>query len=243
MTARLSGRALALTLAAIVASIACVLLAMWQWGRAADVLEAERTAASAPIPLADAIVDGEIPGTSIGRTVIVAGAYDPPAPLVVAQRSLGDRAGVWVVAPMTTEAGVVAVVRGWLPSAQSPGLEAPSGPVLVQGVLQRFEEFYGDRPRRDDGQLVAIAREAVEESWGTPVLPGVVILQSQQPATSPAPAPVPPTVPRGEVPFPLQNAAYTLQWFVFAGFVWVMWWFWLRRDGVATDEPADRLEE
>ncbi|MFM9134114.1 MAG: SURF1 family protein [bacterium] len=243
MTQRLSGRVVALTLVAIAASIACVLLAMWQWGRASDVLEAERAAASAPIPLVEVLVDGELPATSIGRTVIAEGAYADADQLVVAQRGLGDRAGVWVVAPLATEAGTLAVVRGWLESPDSPGLEAPAGPVRVEGVLQGFEGFYGDLPRRADGQLVAIARGALEEAWGTPVLPGLVVLQSQQPATSPAPEPVPPTVPRGEVPFPLQNAAYTLQWFVFAGFVWVMWWLWLRRDRVADGEPADRLEE
>ena len=247
MRARLSGRVIALTLVAVIASVVCVLLGAWQWGRASDILEAERAAASAPIPMADALVDGEIPGTSIGRTVIAEGAYDSADQLIVAQRALGDRAGVWVVAPLATDAGVVAVVRGWLAGPGDPGLAAPATPVRVEGVLQGFEDFYGDRPRRDDGQLVAIARGAVEEAWGTPVLPGLVILQSQQPASSPAPDPVPPTVPRGDVPFPLQNAAYTLRWFIFAGFGWVLWWLWLRREPsddrpVADPSAADRLD-
>ena len=89
MRARLSGRVIALTLVAVIASVVCVLLGAWQWGRASDILEAERAAASAPIPLADALVDGEIPGTSIGRTVIAEGAYDSADQLIVAQRALG----------------------------------------------------------------------------------------------------------------------------------------------------------
>ncbi len=42
-----------------------------------------------------------------------------------------------------------------------------------------------------------------------------------------------------DVPFPLQNAAYTLQWFVFAGFVWVMWWLWVIRRNPADVDSLD----
>jgi cytochrome oxidase assembly protein ShyY1 len=128
----------------------------------------------------------------------------------------------------------VAVLRGWVGSPSSPALAVPAGPVRLEGALQPFEDFYAEQARQPDGSLVAVSRAEIERAWGTPVLSLVFVLARQEPASVPAPEPVPLTVQTADVPFPLQNAAYTLQWFVFAGFVWVMWWLWvIRRD------PAD----
>jgi cytochrome oxidase assembly protein ShyY1 len=103
--------------------------------------------------------------------------------------------------------------------------------VEISGALQPFEEFYAEQARRPDGQLVAVSQSEVERAWGTDVVDLVLVLTEQSPSSSPAPLPVPLTVQTADVPFPLQNAAYTLQWFVFAAFVWVMWWLWVvRRD-------------
>ncbi|MGI9196990.1 MAG: SURF1 family protein [Candidatus Nanopelagicales bacterium] len=230
-----------LTLLAVVASGVCVALGLWQGQRTQDILEAERAAVSAPIPVSEAMTADGYPGESIGRPVTADGTYDLGAQVLVSHREWQGRDGAWVVTPLRTGGSIVAVLRGWVPGAESPDLAGPTGPVLVSGVLQPFEEFYSDVPVRPDGQFVAISRAAIEQAWQGPVLPLVVVLKSEEPASSPAPQPVPPTVQTSGVPFPLQNAAYTIQWFVFAIFVWVMWWMWLRRPS-APQQTADRLE-
>ena len=141
-----------------------------------------------------------------------------------------------MIAPFVIDGVTVAVLRGWVESPTSPALAVPAGPVRLEGALQPFEDFYAEQARRPDGALVAVSRSEIEGAWGGRVVSLILVLRSEAPASVPAPEPVPLTVQTADVPFPLQNAAYTLQWFVFAGFVWVMWWLWvIRRDPATTD--------
>lgn len=229
-----SARSVALTLVAVFLSALCIVAGVWQGSRTRDIVDAERAAVSAPIPVLEAAsVDG-FPATSVGRPVTASGDYADAEQLLVTPRERDGRAGEWVITPFLVDGVTVAVLRGWVDSASSPALAVPSGPVRLEGALQPFEEFYAEQARRPDGTLVAVSRPEIEAAWGTPVLSVVLVLARQEPASVPAPQSVPLTVQTADVPFPLQNAAYTLQWFVFAGFVWVMWWLWvIRRD------PAD----
>lgn len=224
-----SARTVALTIVAVVLSAGCVVAGLWQGSRTRDIVEAERAAVAGSLPVLDAVsVDG-FDASSVGRPVTAVGQYGDAGQLVVAQRLLDDRPGSWVIAPFEVDGMTVAVLRGWVADPSGAAMDLPAGPVSLSGALQPFEEFYAEQPRRDDGQLVAVAREQIEQAWGTPVLSLVLVLDAQEPASSPGPIPVPLTVQTADAPFPLQNAAYTLQWFVFAGFVWVMWWLWVVR--------------
>lgn len=240
---QVTARVIGLTLLAVLLSAVCVVAGLWQGSRTLDIVEAERAAVAAPLPVLDAAsVDG-FPATSVGRPVTAEGAYGDADQLLVAQRALDGRPGEWVVTPLDVGGTTVAVLRGWVDSPASPALAVPAGPVRIEGALQPFEEFYAEQARLPDGRLVAVSREEIERAWGTPVLSLVLVLARQDPASEPAPAPVPLTVQTADVPFPLQNAAYTLQWFVFAGFVWVMWWLWVIRRSPAEVGAEDSLAE
>ena len=226
-----SARSVALTLLAVILSALCVAAGLWQGSRTLDIVEAERASVAEPIPVLEAAsVDG-FPATSVGRPVTATGAYAGAEQLLVAQRELDGRAGEWVIAPFVAEGTTIAVLRGWVEGPGAAALAVPIGAVSLRGALQPFEEFYAEQARRPDGSLVAVSRQEIERAWDAPVLSLVLVLSEQEPPSDPAPLPVPLTVQTADVPFPLQNAAYTLQWFVFAGFVWVMWWLWVIRRG------------
>ena len=234
---RVSARVIALTVLAVMLSALCVVAGLWQGSRTRDILDAERAAMSAPIPVLEAAGVDDFPATSVGRPITASGEFGNAPQLLVAQRELDGRPGDWVIAPFVVDGSTVAVLRGWVESPDTTVLELPSGPVDLTGALQPFEEFYAERALRDDGRLVAVSRQEIERAWGTPVLSLVLVQSGQTPASDgPAPLPVPLTVQTADVPFPLQNAAYTLQWFVFAAFVWVMWWLWVIRK---TPEDAE----
>lgn len=236
-------RSVALTLLAVALSALCIVAGLWQGSRTLDIVEAERAAVAAPLPVLEAADVEGFPATSVGRPVTARGQYSDAEQLLVSQRELDGRSGEWVLAPLVVDGTTVTVLRGWVDSATSPALALPAGPVRLEGALQPFEEFYAEQARRPDGSLVAVSRQEVERAWGTPVLSLVLVLDRQDPPSDPAPAPVPLTVQTADVPFPLQNAAYTLQWFVFAAFVWVMWWLWVVRRTPAETDAADSLAE
>lgn len=231
-----SARSVALTVLAVIFSALCIIAGLWQGSRTLDIVEAEQAAISAAIPVLEAAsVDG-FPATSVGRPVTAAGEYADAEQLLVAQRELDAQPGNWVITPFVIDGVTVAVLRGWVESPTSPALAVPAGPVRLEGALQPFEDFYAEQARRPDGSLVAVSRSEIERAWGVQVVSLILVLRGEDPASVPAPQPVPLTVQTADVPFPLQNAAYTLQWFVFAGFVWVMWWLWvIRRDPATTD--------
>lgn len=240
-TGRPSARVVGLTIVAVLVSVLCVAAGLWQGSRTLDIVEAERAAVAAPLPVLEAADVEGFPATSVGRPVTAVGEYAGAEQLLVAQRELDGRAGEWVIAPFVVDGTTIAVLRGWVDAPASPALPVPAGRVRLDGALQPFEEFYAEQARRPDGRLVAVSRQEIERAWGTPVLSLVLVLAHQDPAVEPAPAAVPLTVQTADVPFPLQNAAYTLQWFVFAGFVWVMWWLWVVRRSPAEAGAEDSL--
>jgi len=228
-----------LTVVAVVASALCVAAGIWQGQRTSDAIDLESASLAVPISVLDAADESGFPALSVGRQAFATGEYRP-GQVLVGPREFDGRSGWWVLTPLSTQGATVAVLRGWVDAEDSPALTEPIGQVAVSGTLQPFEEFYADRPRGVDGQLVVVSRPEIQKAWGGEVVSLVLVLGEQNPASQPAPLPVPATVVSGGAPFPWQNAAYTLQWFVFAVFVWVMWWMWVVRDR-RVDADADSL--
>lgn len=212
----------------------CGFAGNWQFTRTQDIIAAEEAANAAAVPVEQiAEPDLPLPAASIGRPVTATGTYVAKGQVVVLHRALAGEAGVWVVTPLELSDGsVVAVLRGWLPDPEAPGIEPPSGDVSVTGIQHPDERFYADA-RPAAGTAVAIAAERLAEGWEQPTRPGFIVLAGQQPQTTPAPEPVPSMVDSSQAGFPLRNFGYALQWLAFAGFGFVAFgrWLWLDAAG------------
>jgi len=219
-----------LALAALVAFIiGCLFLGQWQWDRTQDILAAERAAASEAVQVDELIDnDGMWNNADIGRSVILSGNFTEDE-LALPNRELDGEAGTWIITRFQLDSGdSIAVVRGFLP-ASAPAAPADQRPLRIDGVLHPNEEFYEGANAE---QIVTIDATALSGEWRTPLIDGYVMLRSQEPEPSSTggPTPVPPTVQVGNVPFPLQNFFYAIQWWIFAAFAIVVYARWLYLD-------------
>jgi cytochrome oxidase assembly protein ShyY1 len=117
---------------------------------------------------------------------------------------------------------------------------APSGPVALEGVLQPDEPPAQSAPT--DGRLHSLDVADLVNRWGTPIYNGFVVLTSQRvgvPAGAPVPQLVPPPAPQPHG-IAWRNAAYAVQWWVFAAFALVMWWKMVQQ---AARDEAGQTEE
>ncbi|MFG2847795.1 SURF1 family protein [Kitasatospora sp. NPDC048296] len=247
----LSGTALAMAAVAV-----CVWLGTWQLGRFEDRVTVHQetkqslTASSDTKPIDDLLTQAspQVTTQTVGKPVTVTGSYDTEHQLLVPNRMLGDKQGYYVLTPLRTADGhAVAVVRGWMPGAPSGAVaEAPpTGPVTVIGRLQANEAVgsngavAGGLPA---GQLGMINRASLlnvleydgwYDGW---------VAADQVPTGLTA---VPTVQPQGGDGLTLrafQNLGYTLEWFVFAGFVVFMWFRLLRREVEAEQDRALGLD-
>lgn len=218
-------RWVALGLVALVFALAAIGLGRWQWDRSTDIIQAEQVARAEPVDIRTLTdVGEEFENPLIGRPVLATGQYVAEWQTAVLNRTVDGPIGVWVLTPLALDDGTaIAVVRGWAPSIQDASV--PSGDVSVTGIWHPNERFYRDEPYREDGVL-AISSERLRERWQLPLRPGFIMMTEQDPASDLRS--VPQTVQTADVPFPIQNVFYAVQWFVFAGFAAWVYFRWLR---------------
>lgn len=231
--------AFAFALAALIAI--CVLfffLGKWQWDRTQDILEAERAAAAEPVA-AEVVLADELRSEDYGREITASGLFNSANQVRVVNRLANGSneavAGDWILSQFTSSTGIsVAVVRGWVPSGDN--FVTPATPVDISGIVQPNEAFY-EGSLTSSTEVVVIDSQALEKIWDVDLADGFIVLQEQSPMASGEPQPVPATISTGDVPFPLQNFFYAIQWWVFAAFAVVLFLRWVV---VSARKPADQ---
>jgi hypothetical protein len=210
------GRLVALSVTALVAVLACLLLGAWQLSRVdrpVDGYSAEPTT----VPLDRLVPAGSaVPAADVARQVLVTGAYDGGAQRLEPGHLLDGHSVAWVVTPLVLpDTTRVLVVRGWVTGSGQELALPPTGSVSVTGRLEQ-------------GSTAGIAGAGLRD--------GYLVRTAQSPPDPLSLQPVPVAPPRNEAPDELhvQNAIYVVQWWLFAVLMLVSWWRLVR----ANDEPA-----
>ncbi|MFD9128159.1 SURF1 family protein [Kitasatospora sp. NPDC059571] len=241
----------------VAAIVVCLLLGSWQLGRFEDRVATHRETAAAAsgavvapaAPLTDVLTAArpEVGLDTVGRQVTATGRYDTAHQLLVPDRALNGRAGYYVLTPLRTADGrAVAVVRGWAPG--TPGAAAvpaaPAGDVTVAGRLQAPETsgsggaVAGGLPA---GQLGTISPATLINVLPYRVYDGWVAADAVPAGLTAVPT-VEPEGGGGLTLRAFQNLGYTLEWFVFAGFVVFMFFRLVRREAEAAEDRALGLD-
>jgi cytochrome oxidase assembly protein ShyY1 len=215
-------------LALIAVCIGFFFLGKWQWDRTQDILNAERAAIAEPAPISE-LLDEPLKPENFGRTVTAVGTFNGSNQVRVLNRlENGDtnaRTGEWIVGELELADGPsIAILRGWV--GADSDFTTPTDPVAISGVIQPNEAFYaGAEPLA--ATVVVIDSKQLEKLWGNKLVDGFIVLQDQDPLEVSDPAPVPPTISTSDVPFPLQNFFYAIQWWVFAAFAVALYIRWI----------------
>lgn len=223
--------------------VAFTQLGLWQLHVARDkgLAEALRKAHEARPVLVDSVVRPHqpFPNAASARPVVATGSYAADGQLLVGPRRLEGREGWWVVTPLVvdTTGARLAVVRGFVSDASGVGAP-PDGPVEVTGALAPGESPAPEpaRPQGAPGPVLGSLDLAVlVNRWPGDLYNAFVFAQGEKEvATNASVVPtdglrrVPPPEVTGGIRW--RNAAYALQWWVFAGFAAFMWVKMVRED-------------
>lgn len=218
------------------------MLGLWQLNVARDEGRAEevRSAPTRPVTDVDAVLapHASFPHDGDGRRITATGRYDGAAQVLVTPRLLRGEPGYWVVTPLVVRStgARIAVVRGFVrdpAEAVAPDLATE---VTVSGTLAPGESP-ADTARVDkalpDGQMAALDLSVLVNRWPGSLYNAFVFATAEQPDVTSVAAPAvervpPPAVVTGALSW--RNAAYALQWWVFAFFAGYMWWRMVRDD-------------
>lgn len=203
-------------LVAVLLAGGMVLLGRWQlqvYQEQGARISAQRAAAP-PVPLREAAPAGTAVTTGFGRAVTFTGRYEPTLQLLV---PVADRPGQFRVltALRQNDGSLVPVVRGVVGRPEAPA--PPVEPVSQTGVLLPSEEAPGQTSA--PGQIGSVRVPALAQQWSGPLVGGFVTLappEAQAQGLTPAPLELP------DAPGRFRNAAYAVQWWLFAAFAVVM---------------------
>ncbi len=230
---------LALLALALLIGIAFVQLGRWQLGVAHDKARAEaiEAAGKEPVVVLSTLLTPhtEFPPAAGGRLVTATGSYDEGQVLIPA-RLLDGKDGFWVLTPLRLggSGAIFPVLRGWTPQAQAP--VPPPGEVTVTASLAPGESpAEGSYP---PGQLGSVDLSRLVNTWDGDLYNAFGFAQRESSGTTaldPAPLThVPP--PRPDTGLNGRNAAYALQWWIFAAFALVMWLKMVQADHTTKQE-------
>ncbi|WP_406201820.1 SURF1 family protein [Kitasatospora sp. NBC_01560] len=246
------------TALAVAAVAVCVWLGTWQLGRFEDKVSSHHeiskamddAGAAQPLGALLSSAQPQVTTDTVGRAVTVSGTFDRDHQLLVPNRVLDGKQGYYVLTPLRTGDGrTVAVVRGWAPGAPTgagaPAEDAPTGEVTVSGRLQAGESIgsngavAGGLPAGQLGTInqASLVNKLSYDGW----YDGWVSADAAPAGLTPVPT-VQPQGGDGLTLRAFQNLGYTLEWFVFGGFVVFMWFRLVRREAEAEQDRALGLD-
>lgn len=198
----------------LVLAFGMLLLGVWQFQvfqESGDRAVRERMTAPA-LNLAEVAPAGSRPGDAYGRTVRFSGHYVPSSQVLVPEAGATDVYRV-VTAFVQDNGTAVTVVRGLHRGSPADAPPPPTGHRVQEGVLLPSEPT--DSRPMPEGQLSSVRVSVLAQRWEWPLVAGFATLPAELSAEQGLGHAVP-EMPREGGEF--RNAAYAVQWWVFAAF-------------------------
>jgi surfeit locus 1 family protein len=174
------------------------------------------------------------------RPFLATGHYVADEQLLVPGRRLEGRPGLWVLTPFVLDRGgaTLPVVRGFVPDGASAPAP-PEGTLKIGGGLAP-----GESPSPDpvpSGQIGSVDLSLLVNSWPGELYNAFGFVESEDPAAASGLTRVP--TPVGDTGVQWRNAAYAVQWWIFAAFTLWMWGRMVRDETRRARAEADPRPE
>lgn len=226
----------------LVVGAAFVWLGRWQLGVAESTAQreaVEQARARAPASLTELFQPfAPFREDLSSRPVTATGRYTADGQLIVPDRRLDGRAGSWVLTPFVVDGtgATLPVLRGFVTDPADAGAP-PAGSVTVAGGLAPGESPTG--AVLPEGRIGSVDLSVIVNTWPGDLYNAFLFLESEDPATGPQLEKVP--TPVGDTTIQWRNAAYAVQWWVFAAFGLWLWVRMVREEARRDEAPGEAV--
>lgn len=228
----------------VLVGVAFVQLGRWQLGVAEGKAREEAVAAAraqGPVALTSVLRPHEaFPNGLSARPVTVTGSYRATDQELVTDRRLGGRTGYWVLTPFVVDGtgATLPVLRGFVTDPAQAGAP-PTGRLTLSGGIAPSES---PAPAPSDPALIAsVDTGLLVNTWPGDLYNAFLFLAAEDPASGPQLTKVP--TPLGDTGVNWRNAAYAVQWWVFALFALWLWWRMVRDEHARETAAAPAAPE
>lgn len=224
----------------LLAATAFVWLSQWQFGRSTEAAPPPASATEKVVPLTSHFEPGrDMYATDADQMVSTTGEFVPGTAVLVSGRLLNDQSGYWVVGAFAVQgapdANIIPVVRGWQATAAAPAA-LPAGKVNLEGRLLPSESPKAGRADPAAG-YPDLSTARLSNVWDRDSYDGFIVAFKATTASGEDVGPQAAGLePVWVGPQPQDttinwlNIFYGVEWVVFAGFAFFIWFRLVRDD-------------
>jgi cytochrome oxidase assembly protein ShyY1 len=247
---------------AMAAAAVFVLLSQWQFSSSRETPPPAPSTTENVRPLTDVLKPlTPLYASGADQMVSVEGSFEPGTRMLVDNRLRDDEEGLWVVQAFTVaasepavpapdapaEEAVIPVVLGWVPAAEdAAAVPEQEGDAAVVGRLLPPEA--PEVQRNAEGQVPSLSTAELSNIWDATTYAAFVVASdvTVDGVAVPFTAGLEPVVvgPQPQdTPINWLNIFYAVEWVVFAGFAFFLWWRLVADDHRRTLEDEADAEE
>ena len=237
MRTLLTPRWLGLLAAALALAATMVFLGRWQLHRFQersamnDRIAAGESGAALPIGDVLPAAGGTTPDAAQWKRVTATGTYDATHEVLIRNRTADSQVGFEIVTPFVLQDGsIVLVDRGWIPPAEAGPTAAPSVPAAPAGTVTVVGRVHPAESGALDSVVIGGRTEvrrvnitALAQTGGYAARDAYLLAVAGTPGATAVPIDVP-------TQNAWQNAAYVVQWWLFASLMLVGFIYLLRKE-------------
>ncbi|GGE66043.1 SURF1 family protein [Nesterenkonia cremea] len=228
---------IAMLVLALVLATVFVVMSAWQFGESRTEGNPVEHLTEEPVPMTE-IYEPERGMTiyEADRIVDISGEFVEDTQIIVDERLQGEEMGYWVVAAFRVDGApddeVIPVVRGWVDDLDEVDALPDGEQLEIQGRLLPTEAP-GDGPRETPGIFPTLSAAELINIWDEPSYSGFVVAfdtldaAGEEIGAEAADSPLE-SVWVGTQPetsdINWQSLFYAVEWAVFAGFAFYLWW-------------------